>query len=119
MDRKLATVRPEVRGIHSPDLEYGDLPDHPDDCSVFIEASIGAKGETGADLFGFEATTLSQLPNKLPRWGKGLLILERFSWHSVETALDQLVRECEGFSWSDCCAQLCKALNWEYENYKP
>jgi hypothetical protein len=102
----------------SPDLMDGDAPSDPEHCSVFIEAEIGAAGEVGEEIFSFQVVTRQHLLKEpVPRWGQGLLIVERFSWRSVESSLQTLLMHAVRPTWSGVAAELAKELHWEFENY--
>lgn len=111
---------PTVRSITSPDLPYGDLPSDPDDCCVLIDAEIGLAGTDGADVFSFHVVTpMYLLRETLPRWGRGLLIVQHFSWREVESSLQKLLMHAARPHWSSVAAELAKELRWEFEGYTP
>jgi len=111
---------PEMKSIMSPDLEYGLLPEAPDDCEVFIEIEIGPKGEEGADIFPFTAITPKAISgNSDKKWGRGYLITPTFSWSGVEESLGKLLMHCSGNDWNEISEKLSKELHWEFDNYKP
>jgi hypothetical protein len=116
---KVSLLIPEVKTLFSPDLEYGSLPDDVEECAVFCEVEIGIQGEEGANIFSFTAVTPKFLwAQQGYRRGKGLLIVDSFSWEVVEAALDKLLSHCSGTDWLEVTGKLTKTLNWEYENYK-
>ena len=91
-------VTPELKSFLSPDLNRPALPPAPEDCSVLVEAGIGPKGEAGAEIFTFCVVTPKFLAREvLPRWGRGLLIINEFSWASAEHALQRLLEPA--FPW--------------------
>jgi len=114
----MAEANPEVKSITSPDLEEGSLPENPCNCLVLIEAEIGVRGEKGADIFSFTVVTPSALGEANSRWGRGLLIVPRFTWQGVQAALDKLLAHCHGETWDEVSANLNKELHWEFENYQ-
>jgi hypothetical protein len=113
-------VTPELRNLSSPDLERPAVPSDPTDCLVALEASIGPKGARGEELFEFQVVTPRALAkNGLPRWGRGLLIVEQFSWANVERALERLLSHAHRDTWAEVAAVLNHELQWEYDNYQP
>ena len=113
-------ITPELKDILCPDLEKPALPPEPEDCIVSLQAAIGPKGEVGEDLFFFTVVTpKALLREELPRWGRGLLVVEAFSWVAVERALERLLAHARRESWSEVAAVLNQELNWEFENCKP
>ena len=104
----------------SSDLEEGALPPDPSNCSVILTATIGPKGGEGGDNFTFKAVTplyLQEHPGA--RWGRGLLIVDSFSWATARRMLDRLIAHAARPSWQEVAAELNKELWWEFENYTP
>jgi hypothetical protein len=111
---------PEIKSIMSRDLEYGALPEEPDDCEVLIEVEIGPKGETGVDVFYLTAITPKAIMRKADtRWGRGYLITPTFSWSDVEKTLRSLLLRCIGDDWTEISDKLNRVLNREHENNLP
>jgi hypothetical protein len=113
-------IAPELKEMFCADLAKPALPPDPDDCIVSLQASIGPKGERGEELFFFTVATPKALQREeLPRWGRGMLLVETFSWAIVERAVERLLSQARRESWADVAAALNRELNWECENYKP
>ena len=113
-------ITPELKELSSYRLKCPALPLDPKDCLVSMEAVIGPKGELGEELFFFTvATPRGLLREPLPRWGRGLLIIEEFSWPSVEHSLLRLLTHAQRNSWAEVTAALRQELDWEFENYQP
>ena len=109
----------EVKSIHSPDLNRGELPTEADNCAVLIEAEIGEKGKDGKEIFSFTVVTPKFLAkDSEARWGRGYLVMEEFSWATVERMLSRLLQHVRKDSWSEVAAELSKELHWEFENYQ-
>jgi hypothetical protein len=112
-------IQPEMKSVLCHNLEYGMEPPDSEDCSLFIEVQIGPKGQKGADIFSFEAVTPKSLIGKTERrWGRGLLILDTFSWSGVEKALEKLLMHCARQTWEETAKEIAKELDWEFDNYK-
>jgi len=112
-------IQPEIKSILCHDLEYGKEPPDSEDCSVFIEVSIGPKGQEGADIFSFEVVTPRFLMKKTEtHWGRGYLIVDSFSWSGVEKAVQKLLSHCLRQTWQETAMEIAKDLHWEFENYK-
>ena len=117
---KTVMLIPEIKVIFSVDLEGDELPPDPEDCAVLVNVDIGIKGEDGADQFHFTAVTPRFLQRyDDARWGRSYLIVPRFSWETVEAALDKLLLHCRAEDWDTIARNLNKELNWEFENYRP
>jgi hypothetical protein len=114
-------IIPELKGLHSPDLDDSAQPMDPEDCSIFFEASIGPREDRGEEIFSFTVVT----PRAIVReagdgiWGRGYLILPRFSWEEVERRLQNLLAHCRGPSWNHVANRLNLELKWEFDNYSP
>jgi Immunity protein 8 len=110
---------PEVKSLMSPDLGRPSLPDDPQHCSIFCEATIGSKDSVGEEIFGFTVVTPSALtPGNRFQWGRGLLIVTSFSWEIVDLALARLLAHASRDSWHEVAQELNKNLYWEFENYR-
>lgn len=109
-----------VKSIMSPDLDYGSLPDDPENCCVLIEVEIGPSESEGAEVFSFEVVTpaaVKSLP--APSWLRGYLLLPEFSWAGIEEAVNKLVTQCTGSDWGEVSNKLSRTLGWEFEGYVP
>jgi Immunity protein 8 len=108
---------PVLHGLWSPDLERETLPPDETDCEVVVHADIGPSATGGSDSFTFVVIT----PNRLlhgegARWGRGYLIVDRFSWSAVERAVTKLLMHADRRKWRDTAAQLSKEMHWEFEH---
>ena len=113
----MATIFPELKSLHSPDLASGQQPADPSDAAVLLEAEIGPKGEQGEGIFSFVAITPSALArDQGVRWGRGYLILNHVSWANIESAVHTLLSHCSGDSWAHVAEKLSRELHWEFED---
>jgi hypothetical protein len=111
-------IFPQLKRLHSPDLERPNLPIDVSDCAVFVQAEIGAD-EPGYESFSFTAVTPAHLKREdCSRWGRGYLLVSSFSWEGVETFLSSLLTRAARESWSEVAAELNKELVWEFDNYR-
>ena len=109
---------PEIRELRCTDLSVDSPPADPKNCSFYVEADIGIKGQAGAETFGFTAITTQAIANEQERrWGRGYLILPWFDWVDIRQALDRLLAQCSGSSWEVIASKLSKELMWEFDNY--
>ncbi len=112
-------VTPEVKNLLSADFELQGPPPDPEDCALSFEAEVGPKGGKGAALFQFVVATPRYLAREAgARWGRGYLIVERFSWEEVEISLEKLLSHCRRETWAEVARELNKELLWEFENYQ-
>jgi hypothetical protein len=86
---------------------------------VVIQASIGPKNEQGEELFEFSVVTPKFLARsrELPRWGRGLLLVDEFSWEAVEHAVKRLLMHAHRATWREVTVVLSRDLDWEFDNY--
>ena len=112
-------ISPELRELFNAELDGRKLPSDPLDCHVAIQASICPKGEPGEELFEFSVVTPKFLARsgELPRWGRGLLLVEEFSWEAVERAIDRLLMHAHRPTWREAALALSRDLDWEFDNY--
>jgi hypothetical protein len=107
-------LKAEVKAVFSPDLDRDELPDDPENASVYIVADIGIEGEVGADMFTFYAQTRG-CPVV-----KGSLCLDRFDWDTVENEIRRIASEAKGYQcWEDIARHIGKYGLWEYEGMEP
>ena len=110
--------KPDLKYLISTQLDEGKLPEKPEDCSIHIEANIGIEGEDASDIFSFNVVTIKFLErDDKPRWGRGYLIVERFSWDIVENSVNKLLRHCQGDNWEEIAKEINKEMHWEYDKY--
>lgn len=105
---------PEIRSIHSPDIEPPAVPEDPYDCDVWFQAAIGPIGEEESELFTFRVITAARLARSTePIWGRGKLLLPMFEWRAVIEAVATLLARSARDSWAEVVAELDKELCWE------
>tara|TARA_B100000959_G_scaffold281427_1_gene345438 strand:+ start:113 stop:454 length:342 start_codon:yes stop_codon:yes gene_type:complete len=108
----------EIKAMRSPDYDGNELPKELDNCEVFIELDVGSRGTSGADMFSISVVTPKyMLDNPERNWGKGYLVMNSFSWDSVEKTLQNMIDAVEGNSWDEVAKLLCVNFNWEFEDY--
>src|SRR2546425_12272991 len=112
----MATIIPELKSLHSPDLPHDQEPVDPADAAVLFEASIGAKGQEDAEVFSFVAITPRALArDQGTRWGRGYLILNHISWAGVEAAVGNLLSHSSGDDWAQVAERLNREMHRESE----
>ena len=112
-------VIPELRSIHSPDLSEDAIPEDPRNCQILIQGLIGPKGELGEESFDFVVVTPTALTQLVGhRWGHGLLLVESFDWGLIRTAVDKILRHCEGETWEEVANKIGRYFSWEFDGYK-
>lgn len=110
-------MNPELKTLHSPDLEIGVAPLDPSHATVLVQALIGPQGEIGEESFSLTVVTrlaAAELPT--PRWGRGLLLVDTFSWPEVRVAIEKILRHCEAETWRDVATKINRYMPWEFED---
>jgi hypothetical protein len=46
------------------------------------------------------------------------IVVEDYSWRAVMRAVDDILRQIEGSSWSEVAQKLSREFDWEFENYR-
>jgi hypothetical protein len=107
---------PQLKSLFSPDLEPPALPLDTADCCVLFQASIGPGDADDEERFTFEVVTPRYLERStLPRWGRGLLIVDSFSWQAVGGALAELLAKAHRENWPDSAEALNRELQWAFD----
>ena len=119
--KQTSMTLPVLRSISSVELEGRALPPDPEDCAVLMHAEIGpTDAAMGADRFHFTVATPSRvLDGAGMRWGRGTLVVDRFSWDGVESAVRRLLMHADRPTWEASALELAKEMHWEFENYTP
>jgi hypothetical protein len=109
----------QLKALNHQDFVRGENPPDPENCCLTFAANIGSADSDGSDLFYFQVVTGAWLVDHAEtRWGKGYLLVDRFSWDSVERMIARLVGSITSDTWHDAASQLSKYLDWEFENYR-
>lgn len=85
-----------------------------------MEADIGSDDGPGTESFLFYVCTPSKLSRivqaKQYRWGRPLLVVQRFSWEVVERAVADLCAGIDRESWDEIVTYLTRFVEWEYDD---
>jgi hypothetical protein len=112
-------IYPEIRRIHSPDLEPPHLPKDPSDCEILFQLVIGPKDGEGEEAFNFVVITPAHFARgSEARWGRGKLIVPAFEWSVLAQAIAKLLAQCARPTWGEVVAELNKELFWQFDGYK-
>jgi hypothetical protein len=113
-------VTAHLISLDSPDLRPDALPLDPENCSVVLNAAIGPQDSPGAENFAFTVVTPRYLADHSDaRWGRGLLVVDVFSWQEVTHMVERLLAHASGSTWGEVAAKLNHELLWEFDNYTP
>lgn len=113
-------IVPELLGLSSSDLAAGELAPDPAHCLVPMLATIGPSSGTAGDDFSFIAATPSAIAESgRLGWGRGMLIVDSFSWPQVERLVNRLLAQASRPSWQEVAQALNHELLWEFDGYRP
>ena len=93
----------------------------PNNFAIAVRAFIGPRdgpGEESFDLLVVAPAWLAEHPGeKGVRWGRHLLILNRWDASVVGRAISDIVGRVEGRTWPEVSAALSCFADWEFDNY--
>jgi len=116
-------MKAQIRRLHSPDVHdlVHWIPSDPACFGFLLQVLIGPADTTGEESFDFVVCT--------PEWlrqahGEAAVILARhqvlvfrYDFPAIETALRCLVSSVEGRSWRELARELSRYGKWEFEDY--
>ena len=112
-------IFPKLISLSSTDLDTGALPLVPEHCLVPIVATIGSTTDSGDDFYFVVATPSALAEAGKFGWGRGILIIESFSWTDVERAINRLLAHAARETWQEAAHILNRELLWEFDGYQP
>jgi hypothetical protein len=85
----------EIRSLWSPDLNPPSegTPEDVEDYSVFVQLSLGERGQPGTEVFGLKVCSPSQLRAEDGQFVTHTLVMRAFSWESLRSRLEKLLRQ--------------------------
>jgi hypothetical protein len=127
-------IRPELRGVDSPDVPNMDLehyaPEDPEYVGIQVTARVGAQGEPGEELFSFAVCTprwleTESLPQRGYLFGRAYLILPKYDYSTLVRAIQELLDETVNDLWDQTGAadwetfanRLGRYIHWEFQDY--
>jgi Immunity protein 8 len=117
-------LKPILQDIHSTFLpkSFKSMPENITDCWVDIVASIGVAEADGGDYFTFQVCTTNRLERII---GSGeflvvskLIIVNKFDWELVETAVKSILENLEADTWEQLAAKIHEYGEWEFHDYQ-
>jgi hypothetical protein len=113
-----------------PQLKAQDCTDHdpietwqpadPTQVDYWLCLHIGPDGQQGAEMFCVnvlsEAAARQLDAGELAQRKK--IVVRDYSWSAVIRAVDDILQQIEGASWSEVAQKLSQTFDWEFENYR-
>jgi hypothetical protein len=84
----------EIRSLWSSDLNPPSegTPEDVENYSVYVQLSIGERGQRGAEVFGLTVCSPSQLRAEDGQFVTHTLVMRAFSWKALRSRLEKLLR---------------------------
>lgn len=115
-------MKAKFKDLYSIDIPEGkpELPKDPNDCWIVIHADIGTDdGTEAADTFLFYVCTTNKLSEILEQgFGRGLILVNQFSWTVIEEAITKICNSTTGKDWEEIASKLSRYGYWEFEDYQ-
>ncbi len=116
-------MRAVISEFSSPDV-LGSLRNGPKDLdhySVLLEVTITSDGDSGGDVFHFNACSSSWVEAQTKTQillGHSLLIQSSWDFREIERVLRRLVESIVADSWQEIVDQIRPHASWEFEGYR-
>jgi hypothetical protein len=98
---------------HDPIDEW--VPENDRDVDFWMNFTIGLDKSSG-DNFQVRIISPIKLRNKTSK--KFTIVIEKYSWISVLSAVEKILEQCQGSDWLDISEQLSQFMYWEFEDYR-
>ncbi|SIO26405.1 Immunity protein 8 [Burkholderia sp. GAS332] len=117
-------MRAELKFIDSPDIDFDSYSPEDEDCFSFpIGMTIGYEGGKGGDIFQMIVCTPTWIARenqgRTAVVGTGLLVVFRYDWPAILSAIQEIVSACTADDWSALAQKLSRIADWEFEDYRP
>jgi hypothetical protein len=121
----MTTIRPILKGLHSPDapdLESFAPQDSQSWC-ILLQALFGPEHGDGEESFDVLVCTPQWLSQKIVGDsiinGRHHLIVSKFDLSRLRNFLQAYADTCTDKSWHDAALKLSRLGHWEFEDYRP
>jgi hypothetical protein len=118
------TMKPELKHLHSPDVE--DLrtfkPRDPTNFSVFVQAMIGPDGDDASESFDLTVCTPQWIAETIasqgPMIGLHHIVVDSFDYGVLFKAVQSFCSRCEGPNWQVVGTKVGRLGRWEFDEYR-
>ncbi len=97
------------------------MPEQPEVIAERLTLAIWPKGQKESDYFSLRLATPKGLATLGADGGvisgRALLVIDKYSYATVYSWLQQTVGRCDGDSWLECVTKLERYFWWEYDGY--
>lgn len=98
-----------------------ELPENPENCSVWVSIDIGPDDEEGENIFQFNFVTPQYLQEKIikdgTQLGRHMIIIKEFSWEIITPEMERIFNLINEGDFSRFAEKLGRYGKWEYEDY--
>jgi hypothetical protein len=119
------TVRPILKGLHSPDAPDLEsfLPQDPQRWCILLQAMFGPENSEGEESFGILVCTPQWLSQGVAENGivdgRHHLVVNELDLPRLRNFLQDYANTCTGKTWHDAALKLSRLGHWEFEDYRP
>ncbi|AVQ05371.1 TPA: hypothetical protein HH295_21305 [Xanthomonas vasicola pv. zeae] len=113
-------MKARLFGLHADTWDVKkDQPDDPKCFSEELRAVIGPENFEGGDNFFIDVCTPEWIKERHYglKWGRFMLIVDRYSYEEIYKFLEQYVSSFEEDSWNKLAIKLSRVMSWEFEDY--
>ena len=89
-----------------------------DEVYAHVVLEIGEIDQPGADIFRFLLATPEAIRKRIDStviYHRSVVVVSHFNWKELISHLNSVISACERPTWSDCCQELMKYFDWEFE----
>lgn len=118
-------MKPEIKSIHSPDVDDLENPsfEGPDDVHLLLEMTIGPKSGRGEEIFSLVVGTFEGLQSrhegKMPRLLRHHLVVETYDYDEIFDLIKKTCDRVREETWTEVAEKLNRYFAWEFEDYDP
>lgn len=116
-------MRPQLKRVHSPDVEEVDsyAPSDPGRFGILIQLMVGPVGQDGEESFDVVLCAPRWLAEQVGETGvldlRHHLLVNEWDWGRVLDCIERFLASVEAPSWSEVAAIVGRIGRWEYEDY--
>ena len=115
-------MQANLRMIHSPDIENIEIfSTNSNDFCFLIQAMVGPKDGLGEESFDFTCCSPAWISRQLEQepalFGRGLIIMNTFSYKDLMRIISSLCDRTLGDTWEDIANTLNRFGDWEFQDY--
>jgi hypothetical protein len=117
-------IQASLRRLHSPNVfdlkNYA--PQEGEPVGLLIQAMIGPHNGSGEESFDFVVCTPEWLASQMPEsgytFGRHHLVVRRYDYATIWSAIEDLCNQATGQNWHSVAAFLNRYGKWEFEDYR-